>query len=147
VNLTHAPTRQIPYPRWFFPGTETPSAAASIEFTGRAESRIVDLILPESAKERVLEGFVSMADGPPGRLIQMFLVDSFGALVLGERADPYGHFSLRVFAGVAYKLHAIWLGRASTEAISAVPADIPAGSGSMTLRLIVDQPGSSLHKR
>ncbi len=143
VNLTHSATRETPYPRWFFPGTDSPSAAAKIDFSGRPESRIYDFILPERLEERVLEGFVAMADGRPAPVVRLFVLDSSQAVVAQETADPNGHFSLRVFAGVPYKLHAVWLGNSAGEATSAVPADIPAGSGSMVVRLTLDQPGNS----
>lgn len=59
-------------------------------------------------------------------------------------ADRDGHFGLRVFAGISYELHAVWQGDMRTGAISAVPKAIPAGSGPLSLRLVLDQAGDSL---
>ena len=84
-----------------------------------------------------------MADGRPAPVVRLFVLDSSQAVVAQETADPNGHFSLRVFADVPYKLHAVWPANSSAEATSAVPADIPAGSDSMILRLTLNQPGNS----
>ncbi len=143
VNLTHTATRETPYPRWFYPGTEAPSAAANVEFLGRPDRRTYDFVLPERQKERELEGSVWMADGRPAPVVRLFALDSSQAVVAQETAGPNGHFSLRVFAGVPYELHAVWPGNTPADAISAVPTDIPAGSGSLTLRLTLDQAGNS----
>jgi hypothetical protein len=143
VNLTHTATRETPYPRWFYPGTEDPSAAAAIEFSGKPESRTYDFVLPERQKERAVEGIVLMADGRPAPVARLSVLDSSQAVVAHETADPYGHFSLRVFAGVPYELHAVWPGNTPADATSAVPRNIPADSGPLTLRLTLYQAGNS----
>ena len=143
VNLSRTATRETPYPRWFYPGTENPSAAAQIEFSGRPESRTYDFVLPERLKTRDVQGFAWMADGRPAPLVRLIALDSSNAVVAQETADPNGHFSLSLFAGVPYQLHAVWPGDAVAAATSAVPTEIPAGSGPLTLRLTLNRPGNS----
>lgn len=143
VNLTHTATLETPYPRWFYPGTEDPLAAATIEFLGRPDTRTYDFVLPAQQNERTIEGFVRMTDGRPAPAARLFALDSSLAVVAHEIAAANGHFSLRVFAGVPYELHAVWPGNSPAEAASAVPADIPAGGGPLALRLTLDQAGNS----
>ncbi|MCZ2157117.1 MAG: carboxypeptidase-like regulatory domain-containing protein [Bryobacterales bacterium] len=143
VNLTHTATRETPYPRWFYPGTEDPLAAAAIEFLGRPDTRAYDVVLPERLREREVEGFVWMADGRPAPAARLFALDSSLATTAHEIAGPDGHFRLRVFAGVPYELHAVWPEDTPAGATSAVPTEISAGNGSLTLKLILDQAGNS----
>lgn len=47
INLNHTPTRDTPYPRWFYPGTEDPALATRIDFSGRPAVRTYDFTLPD----------------------------------------------------------------------------------------------------
>jgi hypothetical protein len=35
INLNQTPTKDTPYPRWFYPGTENPALAVRIDFFGK----------------------------------------------------------------------------------------------------------------
>lgn len=146
VNLSHTATAQAPYPRWFYPGTESPSAAARIEFSGAPDSRVCDFALPMPLKPRRVEGVARMADGRHASMIRLFALDSSKAVVAYETADSNGHFSISLFAGVPYQLHAVWPGNAPAEATSAVPMEIPAGTDPLTLTITLNQPGNSFTK-
>jgi len=144
VNLTHTATQETPYPRWFYPGTEDPSAAATIESVGRPEHRVFDFVLPAQLKERRIEGIVRMTDGRPAPVVLVRVLDGSNTFVAQGTADRDGHFALRVFEGVSYELHAVWPGAVRTGATSAVPEAIPAGSGPLSLHLVLDQAGNSV---
>lgn len=144
VNLSHTPTRDTPYPRWFFPGTENQSSAAVIDFSGKPDIRNYDFALPDRQREREIEGIVLRSDGTPAPLARLFVLDGAQNTVTFETPDPTGHFRLRVFAGIPYELHAIWPGDAAGNSSSAVPMRIPADSRPLSLRLVLDQPGNSV---
>jgi hypothetical protein len=63
INLNRTATRYTPYPRWFHPGTEDPAAATKIDFSGRPETRVYDLTLPDALPERTVDGVVVSVGG------------------------------------------------------------------------------------
>ena len=69
--------------------------------------------------------------------------DSLHSPVGAESADPNGRFALRLFAGTAYRLLAVWTGNTPEEAISAMPLDIQPDTSPLNLRLTLTQPGNS----
>lgn len=77
VNLTHTATQETPYSRWFYPGTEDPSAAAAIELQGRPDIRTYDFRLPVRQNERSIEDFVRMADGRPAPAASIVRIGQF----------------------------------------------------------------------
>ncbi len=143
VNLTYTATPATPYPRWFYPGTQNPAEAATIEFSGKPETRVYDFALPQRLSPREIEGFVSLADGTPARVARLFVLDESKMIAASQTASPDGRFNLQVFSGVPYELHAVWPGNTPADALSAVPTKIQPGSGLLTLRLTLDQPGNS----
>jgi hypothetical protein len=144
INLNHTATRETPYPRWFYPGTEDPAFATTIDFSGRPEVRTYDFILPDRQPERAIEGIVLETDGQPAPRAWLTAFDAARTPVAQAFADQNGRFALQVFVGTPYRLHAVWPGRTPDEATSIVPLDIQPGSNPLSLRLTLTQPGNSL---
>lgn len=142
INLNHTATRYSPYPRWFYPGTEDPAAATKIDFSGRPETRLYDLTLPDPLPERTVDGVVVRADGQPAVRSVVTAFDAFRNSVAQAFTDPSGHFSMHIFVGTPYQLHAVVPG---PEAVSAPPVDIQPGSSPLSLRLTLTQPGNSTY--
>jgi len=143
INLNHTPTRDTPYPRWFYPGTENQAAAAIINFSGKPDSRTYDFTLPDRQDERVIEGIVLTSEGRPMPRARVTVYDSAESVVAFGVADTAGRFLLRVFADVAYRLHAVWP-EYPDKVFSAVPVDIDPGSRPLNLQLILNQRGNSV---
>src|SRR5205823_3426198 len=87
VNLNHTPTRDTPYPRWFYPGTDDQAAAALIEFSGKPDTRTYDFTLPDAQSERLIDGIVLTSDGRPMGLARVTVFDSSDNVVAFDAAD------------------------------------------------------------
>ncbi len=145
VNLNHPPTRESPYPRWFFPGTEDPALATSIDFSNKPEFRTYDFSLPDPQAERVIDGVVLTADGHPVPRAVVSVLNSSQMFLAQVFADAEGGFSLHVFSGVSYRLEAVDSGNPRERALSgAATMDIPADASPHSLRVILTQPGNSV---
>jgi hypothetical protein len=142
VNLNHTATRDTPYSRWFHPGTENAAAATKIDFSGKPETRVYNLALPEPLPERTVDGVVVRADGQPAVRSVVTTFDAFRNAVAQAFTDPSGHFAMHIFAGTPYQLHAVIPG---PEAVSAPPVDIQPGSNPLSLHLTLSQPGNSAY--
>ncbi|HEV3198856.1 MAG TPA: carboxypeptidase-like regulatory domain-containing protein [Bryobacteraceae bacterium] len=142
VNLNHTATRDTPYQRWFYPGTEDPASAARIEFSGRPEARTYDFTLPDRLPERAVEGVVLTKDGQPRPRAVVTVFDSSKMSVAQAIADQEGRFALNVFAGIPYRLIAVWPGTTPDTAVSAVPLTISPDSSPLSLRLMLTQAGN-----
>jgi hypothetical protein len=143
INLNHAPTRDTPYPRWFYPGTEDPSAAAIINFSGKPASLTYDITLPDRQSEREIDGIVLTSEHSPMPRARVMVYESADHIAAQAFTDAVGRFQLRVFADTAYRLHAVWP-NTPEKAVSAVPVDIPPGTEPLSLHLILEQPGNSV---
>ena len=147
VNLNHTATKDTPYPRWFYPGTANEAQAVAIEFSGKAEVRTYDLVLPDRLTARVVEGVVLTREGPPRVQARVSVVDPTGTVVEYTGADQNGRFVVHLFAGIAYRVHAMWPGdKPPDSALSAVPVDIPPEGGPSSLLMVLDQPGNSVQQ-
>jgi hypothetical protein len=143
VSLNHTPSRDTPYPRWFYPGTGDPSLATTIDFSGRPATRTYDLTLPDQQSPRTIDGFVLRRDGQPMPRAVVTALDESQNVVGQAFADLKGFFSLAAFSGTRYRLHTVWSGNTPADAASAVPIEIAPGSGPLNLELVLTQPGNS----
>jgi hypothetical protein len=139
INLNHTATKYSPYPQWFHPGTKDSATATKIDFSGRPETRVYDLILPDPLPERTVEGVVVRADGQPPIRSLVTAFDAFRNIVAQESTDPSGHFVMYLFAGISYQLHAV----TGPPVVSVPPVDIQPGSNPLSLHLTLSQPGNS----
>jgi hypothetical protein len=142
INLNHTATRDTPYPRWFHPGTENPAAATKLAFSGRPETHVYDLTLPDPLPERTVDGVVVRSEGQPAVRSVLTAFDAFGNAVTQAFTDQSGRFVMHIFVGTPYQLHAVVPG---PEAISALPVDIQAGSSPLSLHLTLTQTGNSAY--
>jgi hypothetical protein len=143
INLSQLPTRDTPYRRWFYPGTEDEAGAAIIDFSGKPDIRTYDFTLPDRQNERIIEVMVLTSEGRPMPRARLSVFDSSETVVAHEIADHEGRFTLRVFADIPHRLHAVWPGDTPDTAVSAVPTDIQPGSDRLSLRLVLTQRGNS----
>jgi hypothetical protein len=143
VSLNHTPSRDTPYPRWFYPGTGDAALATTISFTGKPETRNYDFTLPDQQSRRTIDGFVLRRDGQPMPRAVVTVLDDSQNVIAQAFADLKGFFSLVVFSGTPYRLHTVWPGNTSSDAASALPIDIAPGSEPLNLRLVLTQPGNS----
>jgi hypothetical protein len=127
-SLNHSPSRDTPYPRWFYPGTGDPSLATTIDFSGKPETRTYDFTLPDQQPRRTIDGFVLRRDGKPMPRAIVTVLDDSQNVGAQAFADLKGFFSLAVFSGTPYRLHTVWPGNTPADAASAVPIDIAPGS-------------------
>jgi hypothetical protein len=142
VNLNHTPTRDTPYPRWFYPGTEDPASAIRIDFTGKPEVRTYDFTLPERQTERAIEGLVLTHDGQPKPRAVVTVRDSSRNAIGQAFADQNGRFALHMFVQTPYRLYAVWPSDTAGQAVSALPMEIAPDSAPLDLRLLLTQPGN-----
>jgi hypothetical protein len=142
INLNQAARRDSPYPRWFHPGTENPAAATKVDFSGRPETRVYDLTLPDPLPERTVDGIISRADGQPAVRCVVTAFDAFRNVFAQGLTDQSGHFLIRIFGGTSYQLHAVIPG---PEAVSAMPIDIQPGASPLTFHLTLTQSGNSIN--
>jgi len=143
VSLNHTPSRETPYPRWFYPGTGDPSLATTIDFSGKPETRAYDFALPDQQPRRTLNGFVLGREGQPMPRAVVTVLDDSQNVAAQAFADLKGFFSLEVFSGTPYRLHTVWPGNTPADAASAVPIDIAPGSEPLNLQRVLTQPGNS----
>jgi hypothetical protein len=143
ITLNQTATRSSPYPQWFHPGTEDSAAATKIDFSGRPETRVYDLILPDPLPERTVDGVVVRTDGQPVVRGAVTAFDAFRNFVAQALTDPSGHFVMHLFVEIPYQLHAVSPG---SEAVSAPPIDIQPGSNPLSLHLTLSQPGNSAYE-
>ncbi len=142
VNLNHTASRDTPYPRWYFPGTEDATLATVIEFAGKPETQTYDFILPERQLERIIEGVVLTREGEPKPRAVVTVLDDSRNVTAQAIADQTGRFAVRVFVETPYRLHAVWPG-SGAEAVSTPPVDISPGTTTLNLQLLLTQPGNS----
>jgi hypothetical protein len=144
INLNHTPTRDTPYPRWFYPGSEYEAGAEIINFTGKPNVLTYDFALPDPQSERMIEGIVLMPDGKVLPRARVTVFDSQDASIAQTIADADGRFLLRVFSEIAYRIHAVWPGDRPGASVSAMPIDIEPDSNPLSLKLILAQQGNSV---
>jgi hypothetical protein len=144
VSLTRPPTREQPYTRWFYPGTEDPARAVLVHVLDKPGSQRFDVTLPPAQHDRTVRGTVYWPDGRPAENINIVVQDPRWPWFTGQmsaRTGKDGQFTVQVLDGTAYRLHAV---NFANPAVSAVPAAIAPGGGPPDLRLVLTQKGNSL---
>jgi 5-hydroxyisourate hydrolase-like protein (transthyretin family) len=99
----------LPYPRTYYPGVAFKSQAGVISVKEGEHRSDIMLRLPPPLSEYIVQGFVVWSDGrpAPGAYIYLSLLEegeSSGAKTL--QADERGHFTLKVYEGLNYKVSA-----------------------------------------
>jgi len=147
INLAHTPSKEMPYTRYFFPGTEDP-AGATIVVVGQGASRITHHFpIPAPQREKRVEGFVRWPDGRPADKVAILLEDlrwPWQTSFILTNTDANGHFEIVAFGGTAYRLHAVSFARFTTDSVSAEPLPLgPATDLSKPLQMVLTRKGAS----
>jgi hypothetical protein len=129
----------LPYPRTYYPGVAFKSQAGVISVKeGEHRSDIV-LRLPPPLSEYSVQGFVVWSDGRPAPNEYIYL----GLLEEGEasgsktlQADERGHFTLKVYEGLNYKVSA-YPRNGSGAAPQSEWVDVPQTPGAKPIKLVL----------
>ncbi|HJQ33085.1 MAG TPA: SpaA isopeptide-forming pilin-related protein [Pyrinomonadaceae bacterium] len=99
----------LPYPRTYFPGTPSEQEAAVIKVREGQHLGGLEMRLPERLEEYEVAGEVVWEDGRPAPGASVNVQegeDRRTGDTLYVRADDRGHFALKVFDGLSYKISA-----------------------------------------
>ena len=143
ISLGHTPTKENPYARWFYPGTEDPRAAVLIHIIEKPERQTFDFAAPDPQKHRVIEGVVIWPDGRPASGAEIIREDPrWPSMVsLAVTTDSAGQFKIEGFDGTSYRIHA---NMRVENYVSAEPVTIEPGSNTATVRLVLTRQGHSM---
>ena len=142
TTLSSPPTKENPYTRWFYPGTEDPRAAVLIHVSDTPERQTFDLSLPDPQKPRVIEGKVIWPDGSPALNAPISLQDfrwRWQAARLRATTDNDGHFEVEGLEGTGYHVNAAAFVGGIIH--SAEPVSVEPGSGPARVRLVLSRKG------
>ncbi|MCU1238512.1 MAG: hypothetical protein JWP63_6479 [Candidatus Solibacter sp.] len=147
INLAHTPTEEMPYARYFYPGTEDPSRAGVALVKREAGTGTYNFTIPSPQGSRRVEGFVYWPDGRPAEKVSILLEDlrwPWQTNAVLAQTDAKGHFEISAFDGTAYRIHAVSRGARTTDSVSAEPLRLDPGTDvSKPLRLILTHKGNS----
>ena len=147
IHLAHTPSKEMPYARYFYPGTEDPSAAAIAIVEQGPGTKTYSFSIPAPQKERRVEGFVYWPDGRPAENVEIELEDlrwPWQTSTILASTDAKGHFEISAFDRTAYRVHAITMARTASEAFSAEPLPLgPASDFDKPVRLVLTCRGHS----
>jgi hypothetical protein len=147
INLDRPPSRENPYGRWFFPGTEDQSKATILHLAETPGVQELDLTLPDPQQDRVIEGVVLWPDGQPARATARLEDPRWPWWASGaSTATEDGHFLLHAFDGTRYRLHVTGGRRGDPQGVSAEPVEIAPGGEPLKLRLLLTRPGDSFRQ-
>jgi hypothetical protein len=129
----------LPYPRTYYPGVAFKSQASVISVKEGEHLSDIVLRLPPPLSEYSLQGFVVWSDGRPAPNEYIYL----GLLEEGEssgtktlQADERGHFTLKVYEGLNYKVSA-YPRNASGAAPQSEWVDVPQTPEAKPIKLVL----------
>ena len=144
VSLSHSPTLQNPYTRWFYPGSEDPAAAGIVHVSDKSEVLRFDLTIPDPQHDRVISGTVFWPDGRVAEGVNLFLEDPrwpwMNFSIVAATTDKQGRFVLHALDGTRYLLHAA---THVSEPVSAEPVPVDSGAAPLDLKLVLTRKGYS----
>lgn len=148
TSLVSATTKENPYPRWFYPGTEDPQAAVFLRIGDRPEQHRFDLMLPERQEPRRIEGTIVWPGGGPVADVRVTLEDPrWPSRLQIVKTDLSGRFTAEGFTGTRYRVHADKSSGkpANITVDSAEPATVEPGSADpVKLLLVLSRKGNTL---
>jgi hypothetical protein len=139
VNLARTPSKEMPYTRYFYPGTEEPAAAVIVTVAEGPASITADFPIPPAQKERMAKGFVSWPDGRFAEDAGIMLEDirwPWQTSFVSTTTDSRGYFEVAVFDETSYRVHALTMGPGQTISAEPIPVS-PASDLSKPLRLVL----------
>ena len=147
INLAHTPSKDIPYTRYFYPGTEDPSHAGIIFIEEGPGAATYQFPIPAPQRQRPVTGLVGWPDGRPAENVGILLEDirwPWRTSVILTTTDSKAHFEISVFDGTAYRIHAVTICRRTNESFSAEPMPLsPETDVSKPLVLVLTRKGNS----
>jgi 5-hydroxyisourate hydrolase-like protein (transthyretin family) len=147
INLARTPSKEMPYARYFYPGTEDPSNAGLAAIGDQPGTKTFDFPIPPPQKERSVQGIVYWPDGRLAEKVNIFLEDRrwpWQTNVVSATTESDGRFKISVFDGTRYRIHAITMARFTDEAVSAEPYPIgPDTDFGQPVKLILTRKGHS----
>jgi len=129
----------LPYPRTYYPGVAFKSQAGVISLKEGEHRSDIKLRLPPPLSEYSVQGFVVWSDGrqAPGETIYLGLLEEGETAALKIlRADDRGHFTLKVYEGLYYKVSAYPRG-ASGDAPQSPWVEVPQTPGAKPIKLVL----------
>jgi hypothetical protein len=129
----------LPYPRTYYPGVAFKSQAGVISLKEGEHRSDIELRLPPPLSEYSVQGFVVWSDGrpAPNEYIDLGLLEegeTSGIKTL--QADDRGHFTLKVYEGLYYKVSAYPRG-ASGDAPQSPWVEVPQAPGAKPIKLVL----------
>jgi 5-hydroxyisourate hydrolase-like protein (transthyretin family) len=147
INPARTPSKDMPYTRYFYPGTEDPSHAGVVFVEEEPGTATYQFPIPAPQKQRSVAGFVHWPDGRPAEKVGILLEDirwPWQTNVILTTTDSNGHFEISAFDRTAYRIHAVTMGRFTNETVSAEPMPLGPGTDlSKPLQLILTRKGHS----
>jgi hypothetical protein len=141
TSIGSAPTKENPFSRWFYPGTERPGEAVLVHIYDKPDRQTFNLTLPESQKTRTIEGVLVWPDGKPAVGADIMLVDKrwpWQVPLVSASTDNSGGFTTEGLDGAAYRVHAVVFAEGERFA---EPVTVEPGSEPAKLRLILTRTG------
>jgi hypothetical protein len=147
INLAHTPTKDMPYARYFYPGTEDAAQAGIVIVPQSAGTIAESFPIPAPQTERAIAGSVYWPDGRPAEGVSILLEDvrwPWQTNTILATTDAQGRFEIAAFDGTAYRIHAVKMASRVGDSVSADPVALgPATDLSKPQRLILTRKGHS----
>lgn len=147
INLASSPSKEMPYSRYFYPGTADPTRAAVVVIGPGPGTSTYHFPIPAPQKARLVNGTVRWPVGLPAGNAEILLEDvrwPWRTSVVLARTDIFGRFEVTVFDETEYRVHAVAKAWLTNESVSAEPSRIRPGMDlSKPLRLILTRKGHS----
>jgi hypothetical protein len=129
----------VPYPRTYYPGVGLKSQAHIVSVEEGQTVSGIELRLPQRLDWYNVEGLVVWSDGRPAPDVSIYLslqeegeTSSFQTSL----ADKQGHFTIKVYAGLKYKVSAYPLNTTGDAAQSAW-VEVPHSPGASSIKLVL----------
>ena len=147
INLSRTPSKDMPYTRYFYPGSEALANAGFVTIGEEAETKTYDFPIPPKQRERKVEGFVFWPDGRPAEKVGIMLKDvrwPWQTNSIAAFTEASGHFVVTAFDDTRYRIHAITMARFTNDSVSAEPMVLDPGTDlRQPLKLILRKKGHS----
>lgn len=150
VNLLSRPSKEMPYERYFYPGTQLIPNASFVILGDDAETKICDFPMPARQQERNVEGYVFWPDGRLAQNVNILL--EYVRLPwltppVAAVTDAKGHFAITAFDGTRYRIHAVSNAKLAKDFVSAEPLVLnPDTDLHQPLHLILTRKGLSANE-
>jgi hypothetical protein len=150
LNRITAPT--FPYPRTFYPGTQTIAQAQLITISEGQTGEGFNIKLPAKLRLRKVEGAVTWPDGrpvPDARLCVEEVEYAEGSLCFegDAKVGEDGRFSFTLFEGMRYLVRShVGVGGEGSGQRHAEPVEVPAIGDLSDIKIVISEPNGNCEK-